>query len=102
MTKTLFAALAALTIAAAPALASEQPHDGTISPTYSGGFVGQKSGEAGGGFDASNAAPIYGGGQPVTVTGEAGGGFSRDQAVRLGAQDNAERALSALIAAQQG
>lgn len=41
MTKTLFAALAALTIAAAPALADgEQPHPGFITPTYAGGFVG--------------------------------------------------------------
>lgn len=60
MTKTLFAALAALTIAASPALAeSEQLHDGSITPTYSGGFVGQKSGEAGGGFDAASARPLY-------------------------------------------
>lgn len=60
MTKTLFAALAALTIAASPALAaSEQPHDGRITPTYTGGFVGQQSGEAGGGFDRSSAAPLY-------------------------------------------
>ncbi|TQF77236.1 hypothetical protein FK498_13630 [Elioraea sp. Yellowstone] len=73
MTKTLFAALAALTIAAAPALADgEQPHPGFITPTYAGGFVGAQSGESAGGFDLSRAMPLYSGGQMMDQQGSEG------------------------------
>lgn len=116
MTKTTLALLSALAIGGVtlPAYAAEPAVGGTAAhasegvpgaastPSFGGGWAGAVSGEAGGAFDARHAAPIYAGGQPVAVTGEAGGGFLRDLAVRLGAQDDAERALAAPIAAQQG
>jgi hypothetical protein len=69
-----------LALAEAP---SEQLHDGTITPTFHGGWVGQSSGEAGGGFDLSAATPLYGGGH-LAATGEAGGAFDSARAVRVG------------------
>jgi hypothetical protein len=73
MTKTLIAALAALTVAASPALAGgEQPHPGFITPTYAGGFIGTQSGEAGGGFDRAHAMPLYSGGQMMNQQGSEG------------------------------
>ena len=85
MSKTLFAAFAALAIAAAPAFAGEQPHDGRINPTYAGGFVGPQSGEAGGGFDLSGAMPLYSGGQPMNVhSAEGGSSFDAMLARKVG------------------
>lgn len=85
MSKTLFAAFAALAIAAAPAFAGEQPHDGRISPTYAGGFVGPQSGEAGGGFELSGAMPLYSGGQAMNVhSAEAGSSFDAMLATKVG------------------
>lgn len=73
MTRPLFAALAALAIAASPALAGgEQPHPGFITPTYAGGHTGAQSGEAAGGFDLSRAMPLYSGGQMMDQQGSEG------------------------------
>lgn len=73
MTRTLLAAFAALAIAAAPALADgEQPHPGSITPSYAGGFVGPQSGESAGGFDLSRALPLYSGGQMMDQQGSEG------------------------------
>lgn len=82
--------------------ASEGVPGPASNPSFGGGWAGHVTGEAGGSFDARSATPIYGGGQPATVTGEAGGSFSRDLAVRLGAPNDAARALAALIAAERG
>lgn len=79
------AATAALVLSTA-ALAegpSEQLHDGTITETVHGGWVGESSGEAGGGFDRAAATSLYGGGH-VAATGEQGGGFDSARAVRVG------------------
>jgi hypothetical protein len=93
MTKTWFAALTALTIAASPALAnSEQPHDGRITPTYSGGYVGSQSNEAAGGFDLSRATPLLGGGHiPGQHSAEASGGFLRQHAIWIGRASDGSR-----------
>ena len=85
MSRIFFAAFAALAIAAAPAFAGEQPHDGRINPTYAGGFVGPQSGEAGGGFDLSRAMPLYSGGQAMDVHGaERGSSFDAMLARKVG------------------
>lgn len=92
------AAAAALVLSATTALAeSEQPHDGTIVPTYHGGWVGPSSGEAGGGFDRAAATALYGGGH-FAVTGEAGGGFDSARAVRVGAPAESEITVAATAA----
>lgn len=79
------AAAAALGLSSTVALAeSEQPHDGTITPTVHGGWVGQSSGEAGGGFDLSAATALYGGGH-LAATGEQGGGFDVARGTPVGA-----------------
>lgn len=85
MTRTLFAALALLAVAASPTLASEQPHPGFVTPTYAGGFVGPHSGESGGGFDLSRAMPLYSGGQSIDQQGSEGGSsFDAMMATKVG------------------
>jgi hypothetical protein len=86
MTRTFFAALAALAIAASPALAGgEQPHPGFITPTYAGGHVGAQSGETAGGFDLSRAMPLYSGGQMMNQQGSEGAsGFDAMLATKVG------------------
>ncbi|WP_439576879.1 hypothetical protein [Elioraea sp.] len=92
MTKTLFAALAALAIAASPALASEQPHDGAVHPTFTGGFTGPTSGEAGGGFDLSRSMPLYSGGQMMNQnSAEGGSSFDAMLATKVGRGISASR-----------
>lgn len=80
------AAAAVLGLSSTLALAeppSEQLHDGTITPTFHGGWVGQSSGEAGGGFDLSTATPLHGGGH-LAATGQDGGGFDVTRATLVG------------------
>lgn len=85
MTRTLFAALALLAVAASPTLASEQPHPGFVTPTYAGGFAGPQSGEAGGGFDLSRSMPLYSGGQTMNVhSAEGGSSFDAMLATKVG------------------
>lgn len=89
------AAAAALVLSTTAALAeSEQLHDGTITPTFHGGWVGPSSGEAGGGFDRAAATALYGGGHLV-ATGEGGGGFDAARAVRVGAPAEPEITVAA-------
>jgi hypothetical protein len=84
MTRTIFAAVA-LAIAAVPALASEQPHPGFVTPTYAGGFVGPHSGESAGGFDLSRAMPLYSGGHTMDQQGaEGGSSFDAMMATKVG------------------
>ncbi len=86
MTRTVFAALAALAIAASPALAGGgQPHPGFITPTYAGGDTGPQSGEAAGGFDLSRAMPLYSGGRMMDRRGSEGASsFDATLATKVG------------------
>lgn len=85
MTRTFFAALAVLAVAASPVLASEQPHPGFVTPTYAGGFTGPQSGEAGGGFDLARSMPLYSGGQTMDVhSAEGGSSFDAMLATKVG------------------
>jgi hypothetical protein len=115
MTRTTLALLSALALGGLtlPAQAQDWASGGNLAhasegvpgpatnPAFGGGWNGQVTGEAGGGFDARTATPLYGGGQRGLVAGEAGGSFDRSLAVRLGAQESAERVLATLIAAQR-
>jgi hypothetical protein len=104
MTRTTLALLSALALGslALPAHASEGVPGPATNPAFGGGWNGQVTGEAGGGFDARTATPLYGGGQRGLVAGEAGGSFDRSLAVRLGAGEAADDVLAALVAAARG
>ncbi|WP_439576878.1 hypothetical protein [Elioraea sp.] len=75
---------------------SEQPHDGSMTATYHGGFTGPISGESGGGFDLSAASPLWGGGH-VAATGEEPGAFNAAEAMRIGVTPDRETAVAGRI-----